>query len=232
MSEHQTEQLGAYVLGVLDPGEELSVQRHLDTCPSCRFEVGELREMEAALGELPPEAFIEGPPDGADLLLQRTLREMRAEQDSGNRLRRVVWSAAAVVVAAAILTGGALLGRSTAPTGTVAQPAPSASASASAPANVTSTDPSTGASMTVALQPAAGWVRLTATVRGVPAGQQCQLVVVAKDGTQRVAGSWLVSAAGEANGTTLNGSALVAPDQVASVQVVNLTGQTFVSVPV
>ncbi len=231
MSEHQTEQLGAYVLGVLDPGEELAVQRHLDTCPTCRLEVGELREMEAALGELPPEAFIEGPPDGADLLLQRTLREMRAEQDSGTRLRRVVWSAAAVVVAAAILTGGALLGRGTAPTGTVAQPAPSASAPAGV-TNVTSTDPSTGASMTVALQPAAGWVRLTATVRGVPAGQQCQLVVVAKDGTQRVAGSWLVSAAGGANGTTLTGAALVAPDQVASVQVVNLAGQTFVSVPV
>ncbi len=228
MSEHQTEQLGAYVLGVLDPGEELAVQRHLDTCPSCRLEVGELREMEAALGELPSEAFIEGPPDGADLLLQRTLREMRAEQDSGNRLRRVVWSAAAVVVAAAILTGGALLGRGTAPTGTVAQPAPSASA----PAGVTRTDPSTGASMTVALQPAAGWVRLTARVRGVPAGQRCQLIVVAKDGTQWVAGSWLVSAAGEADGTTVNGSAVVAPDQVVSVQVVNLAGQTFVSVPV
>ena len=57
-------------------------------------------------------------------------------------------------------------------------------------------------------------------------------MVVAKDGTQRVAGSWLVSPAGEANGTTLNGSALVAPDQVASVQVTNLSGQTFVSVPV
>jgi hypothetical protein len=228
MSEHQTELLGAYVLGVLDPGEEMAVQRHLDGCPTCRREVGELREMEATLGELPPEAFIEGPPDGADLLLQRTLREMRAERDSDDRLRRVVWSAAAVVVAAAVLIGGALLGRSTAPTGTVAQPAPSASA----PAGISGTDPATGASLTVAMQPAAGWVRLTATVRGVPAGEQCQLLVVAKDGTQRVAGSWLVSPAAATGGTTVSGSALVAPDQVAAVKVATLAGETYVSVPV
>jgi predicted anti-sigma-YlaC factor YlaD len=228
MSEHQTELLGAYVLGVLDAGDEMAVQRHLDSCEICRHEVGELREMEAALGELPPEAFIEGPPDDADLLLQRTLREMRAEAGRDNRVRRVILSAAAVVVAAVLLLGGTLLGRGTAPTGTVAQPAPSAS---EAPGTVHwSGSGPTGTTMAVAMQPAAGWVRLTARVFNIPAGQQCELVVVAKDGTQRVAGSWLVSAAAAAgDGTTLQGAALVPLDQVASVKVRNLAGQEFVS---
>jgi hypothetical protein len=229
MSEHQTELLGAYVLGVLEPGEEMAVQRHLDSCGFCRRELGELREMEAALGELPPEAFIEGPPDDADLLLQRTLREMREDTARDTRRRRVVWSVAAVVVAAAILTGGALLGRGTAPAGTVAQPAPSVSV-VPGTRNLSGTDASTGASMTVALQPAAGWVRLNVNVRGVPAGEQCQLIVVGKDGTQRVAGSWLASEWDAAEGTSLSGFALVAPDQVSAVKVASFAGETYVSV--
>jgi hypothetical protein len=56
--------------------------------------------------------------------------------------------------------------------------------------------------------------------------------VVAKDGSTVLAGSWLVSPAGQANGTTLNGSALIDPDQVKSVRVVNNAGTEYVSVNV
>jgi RNA polymerase sigma-70 factor (ECF subfamily) len=58
------------------------------------------------------------------------------------------------------------------------------------------------------------------------------LEVVAKDGYVAQAGSWLVSPAGEAGGTTLNGSALIAPDDVKSVRVVNTAGKQFASVDV
>jgi len=44
-----------------------------------------------------------------------------------------------------------------------------------------------------------------------------------------VAGSWLVSPTGAATGTNLDGSALVAPDEVASIEVQNLNGHTFVA---
>ena len=77
MSEHETDLLGAYVLGVLDRIEQAAVQAHLDGCPPCRREVEDLRGMEAALGEIPPEAFLDGPPPGGDFLLQNTLREVR-----------------------------------------------------------------------------------------------------------------------------------------------------------
>jgi hypothetical protein len=92
-------------------------------------------------------------------------------------------------------------------------------------------DPNTGASMTVTLTPAAGWVRLHVKADGIKAGQRCVLQVVDTSGHHTQAGSWLVSANGEKNGTPLDGTALVAPANVASVDVVTFEGQTLVSVP-
>ena len=86
--------------------------------------------------------------------------------------------------------------------------------------------------MEVAVTPAAGWVRVSATVGGIPAGEKCVIEVVGRDGSTAVAGSWLVSPAGEAGGTTLNGSALIDPEQVEAVRVVNTAGRQFVTVPV
>ena len=97
---------------------------------------------------------------------------------------------------------------------------------------VAAADPATGARINTTITPAMDWVRLSATVSGIAAGEKCRLEVVAKDGSAVLAGSWLVSPAGEANGTTLNGSALVDPSQVASIRVVNTAGKQFVSVNV
>jgi hypothetical protein len=61
----------------------------------------------------------------------------------------------------------------------------------------------------------------------------CRIVVVPKSGAPVDAGSWLVSPLGEKQGTTLDGSALVAPANVASVDVVTFDGsQKLVSAPV
>jgi hypothetical protein len=84
----------------------------------------------------------------------------------------------------------------------------------------------------VAVLPAAGWVRVNATVADIPAGEKCRLEVVDRDGKAVLAGSWLVSPAAAIKGTTLNGSALVDPAQVASVRVVNTSGKVFASVAV
>lgn len=231
MSEHENELLGAYVLGVLEDGERDTVRGHLDGCEKCRREVGELREMESALGELPPEALIDGPPEGGDLLLQRTLRQVRDERTRDDRRRRAVWLAAAAVAAVVVLGGGTLLGRGTAPD----QPAPQAAPTATLPAgtrSATATDAATGATMTASVTPAAGWVRVRAQVSGVAAGQQCRLYVIARDGSRREAGSWLVSERAAVEGGTVDGSALVAPADVASVQVETFAGQPLVTVAV
>ncbi|HVW43780.1 MAG TPA: zf-HC2 domain-containing protein [Amycolatopsis sp.] len=215
--------LGAYVLGALDRQEMRAMEQHLASCRRCQAELAELRMARAALDDLPPEALMDGPPEGGDLVLQRALRQMRAETAARSRRRRAIAAVAAAAVAVVLAGGGVLLGRGTAPE-VVAQ----------APAGTTTqaTDARTGASMTVTVQPAAGWVRLDATVSGIPAGEKCRLYVVGKDGSREEAGSWLVSATGQREGTHLNGAALVAPADVAAVEVETFEGTKYVSVGV
>jgi Putative zinc-finger len=226
--------IAGYLLETLSPDERRQAEEHFAGCAECRSEVESLQEWSAALRDVPEAMLLDGPPDDADLLLQRTLRQVR-DESSGRRHRRtaLVTGAAAAVLAAAV-AGGVAVGRSTVPESPpIAQPAPSAVASTPPGTRVAAaTDPSTGARISVTVVPAAGWVRVNATVGGIPAGERCRLEVVGRDRTAVLAGSWLVSPAGEANGTTLNGSALIGPAQVASVRVVNTAGRQFVSVPV
>lgn len=222
--EHQTESLGAYALGALDEQEARRVDMHLARCVPCRTQLGELTAMRDALGDVPPEAFLDGPPEGGDLLLQRTLRQVRAEQKSGRLARRVIAVAAAAVVVAVALGGGVVLGRGG---GTSPVAAPPATTVVPGTKVVSATQ--NGARITATITPAVGWVRVHASVSGIAQGQRCEIVVVSKSGARQVAGSWLVSAKAVTQGTTLDGSALIAPDQVASIEVQNFDGHTFVT---
>ncbi|MFI9010749.1 anti-sigma factor family protein [Actinosynnema sp. NPDC053489] len=230
-ADHDPQLLGAYVLGVLDEHEAAAVREHLASCPGCRAEVAGLRAVEEAMGDVPPEALLDGPPEGGDLLLQRTLRQVRSERAGRARRRRVGVGLVAAAAAAVVLGGGFAVGRGTAPDVAVQQPvnppAPPAGTKLGS-----ATDPRTGARMTVQVRPAAGWVRVNASVAGVARDERCRLVVVAKDGSRQEAGSWLVSAVGERDGTNLDGSALVAPEDVVAVEVRNFADEPIVTVPV
>jgi hypothetical protein len=226
--------IAGYLMETLTADEKRQVDEHLAGCAECRGEVESLREWTTALSAVPEEMLLDGPPADADLLLQRTLRQVR-DENSGRRHRRtaLVMAMAAAVVAVA-LAGGVVVGRGTAPQ-PLAQPTSAPATAASTPPGTrtaSATDPGTGARISVAVLPAAGWVRVTATVAGIPPGERCRLEVVARDGTAVLAGSWLVSPEGAANGTTLNGSALIDPGQVASVRVVNEAGQEYAGVNV
>jgi hypothetical protein len=237
--EHDRSPLAAYALGVLDTDEAHAVDAHLADCGECRAELVELTALEALLGEVPPEAFLDGPPEGGDLMLQRTLRRVRAERAQAGRPRRLLVAAGTVGLVAAALAGGTLVGRATAPT-MQAGPAPTVSATVSPTATtppagtriLAGKDPRTGTSLTGVVTPAAGWVRIHVKVEGVPAGLRCRLLVTPKTGAPVQAGSWMVSAVGEKQGTTLDGSALVSPTEVASVDVVTVDGKKLVSVRV
>lgn len=225
--------LGGYLTGSLDDAQRRLVERHLSECAECRGEVESLKIWTDALTAVPSAAQLDGPPEDGDLLLQRTLRQIRS--DSGRQRRRgnaLLATAAAVVVAAA-LSGGALIGMAVddpAPTATVTAAAPTPPTAAPGTKFATATDAATGARITVAVAPAAGWVRVNAAMSGIPAGENCRLLVVARDGSTVLAGSWRVSEKGAADGTTLDGSALVDPGDVTAVRVENTDGRTFAAV--
>lgn len=216
MSEHPNELLGPYSVDALEPDEQRQVSEHLAECPGCREELHELESLRVRLEEIPAEAFLDGPPDGGDLLLARTIRQARAE-----RRRPPVWSvAAAVLLILVALGGGLLIGLSSS-----GGPAPLAVPAGST--KVAASNPTNGVHMTVVITPAKGWVRLEGAFTGVPGHARCYLMVVDKSGHRVIAGSWLAPYKSPAGGERVSGSALVPPDDVASVQVVTFAGQVL-----
>ncbi|MFR9801444.1 anti-sigma factor family protein [Pseudonocardia sp. RS010] len=210
-------ELSAHVLGLLTAEETSAVEAHLEGCAPCRTEWEDLRAMTRTLDELPDEALLEGPPD-SDLVLHRALRDIRDERASQGRRRLLTRAVAAVVAAAALVGGGIVAGRALAPT------APATTIAAGARTMETTRGAVTAA---VTVTPANGWVRLTADVKGVPAGEHCRLVVLAKDGSREVAGGWVVPPRGEEGGVHLDGSADIPAAQVAEVVVENTTGHRY-----
>jgi hypothetical protein len=214
--------LSAHVLGLLDPDERNAVERHLEQCAQCRAEWEDLRDMPRTLDELPDEALLEGPPED-DMVLHRALREIRAERAAEHRRRVWTRGIAAVAVGAALLGGGIAAGQALAPSAPTTQVAAGARSAQVTQGAVTAA---------VTVTPANGWVRLAANVKGVPAGEHCTLLVVAKDGTEEVAGGWVVPPQGETNGVHLDGSAGIAPDQVRQVVVQNSAGDRYATLTV
>lgn len=229
---HDRAQLGAFAIGALDPVEARMVQGHLAGCPDCQREVNELMMIRRALDQVPPEAFLDGPPENGDLLLRRTLRRVATETGPAQPRRRSagLFIAAAVAVGVA-LGGGIILGRETGggsdvagPTTVTVSPTPTNARLAEAE------DDETGATMNVALEPKKGWVWVHAEATGLPENTPCALYVRSKDGQKLLAGTWLVSAEG-AKMSRLEGMALVSPDDVASVEIETASGDRVVSVP-
>jgi anti-sigma factor RsiW len=220
---HDPGELAAHALGLLDPREAAAVQAHLATCSQCRREYFDLRETSQLLEEVPPEMFLEGPPHpDAEPVLQRALWQVRGESRSRRGRRRVVLAVAAVVTGLALAGGAAVVARLTAPDTSIAGPV--------APGTVSVQGDDGAVRLAADLTPAKGWVKLTAHVSGIPAGERCEVVVVGKDGSQEVAGSWLTGS--DPAGATVEGSAVIALDQVAQVVVRNEDGRQFVSAAV
>ncbi|MCE7002954.1 zf-HC2 domain-containing protein [Kibdelosporangium philippinense] len=233
-SEQQHAEIDAYVAGELTPEQAADVEQHIAGCEECGREVDTLRELQEILGEVPPEALLEGYPEDADLVLQRTLRRMRTESTTAQRRTRLLTVAAAVVAAAVLVTGGVFVGQSTSSTEQSADPT-TAQPTATQPPGVrfaSATDSVTGARITARITPAMHWLRINAAVSGIPAGEPCRLIIVSKNGTRESAGSWVVPPTEKADGTTLDGSALIPAEDVASVIVETTTGKQYVSVNV
>ncbi|MGF1646497.1 MAG: zf-HC2 domain-containing protein [Kineosporiaceae bacterium] len=241
-TDHPRADLAALALGLLDDSDAQRVRVHLSGCAACRGELVELRDaallgaalepadLVADLPDLPERSGAAPGPDG-DLLLARTLREIRAERAAARRRSRV--SLAAVAAAAVLLggAGGVGLDLVRGP----AEPAPStplAQPSGAGTVQLAGVSPS-GATADVTVEPVRDWVRLAVRVTGIPAGQRCRVVVVTTEGERVGAGSWTV---GEPPppGTTrppVRMAAAVPLDEVAAVEVETLAGEPVVSAP-
>jgi anti-sigma factor RsiW len=220
---HDPGELSAHALGLLGGAQARAVEQHLAGCAACRHEWSELRDTAVVLDSVPPEMFLEGPPEN-DLLLQRTLHQIRSETGARRNRRRFGLVVAAAVVAAALLGGGAYLGQQLAP-----QPSVVAAPAAGARTVEGTQGPVT---MSATITPANGWVRLAASVRGIPPGESCELIVLAADGSEHLAGSWLVGQPGPVPGAPLQGSTIIDPAQVAGVMVRNEAGREFITLKV
>lgn len=215
MTVHDPDGLGAHALGLLGGATARAVEEHLAGCAGCRTEFASLRATVLALEQVPPEMFLDGPPD-SDLVVRRAARAVRAEAGGPRRRRRFAAVAAAVAVGVALLGGGALLGRGTVGSTVVAEGARTVQAT------------SGEVSLTATITPAAGWVRVATSVTGIDAGTRCTIVVIGRDGTENVAGSWLASAPG---GAVVDGAAIVDPTEVVGVAIRDAGGTDLVTVP-
>ena len=92
--------MAGYLMEMLTPGEKRRADEHLASCAACRDEIESLQEWSTALRDLPDEMLLDGPPEDADLLLQRTLRQVRQESDGGRSRRLAVLATAAASMAA------------------------------------------------------------------------------------------------------------------------------------
>jgi Putative zinc-finger len=253
-SDVQHTDVGAYVLGLLEPEDRWRVEAHVAHCPGCRAELPELSKTAAALRAVPPDlaksmldldpvgaAAAEPPPQVFDLVRRR------AAADHRRRRRRDVLFAAAVGVV--VLAGGVAVGAQVLDDDHSSDSSAESAAEddelddggldaalpgASAPVVLEGTDPETGAVGTITME-AAGWgtgvgLRL-ANIRGP---LECELVAVTTSG-ERVVSSWSVpesgyGVVGAPEPLTVEGSVASTPDEITRFDVRTSDGQTLLSV--
>jgi anti-sigma-K factor RskA len=111
-SDHErwSEDLGAYLLGALEPGEAVDLERHLEGCERCR---AEMRWLAAAVQVLPESVRRQEPPRQLrDKLMAEVRADARAEARHGASSRgwswRPRWRLAAGFAAAVLLVAVAV----------------------------------------------------------------------------------------------------------------------------
>lgn len=225
------EQLGAYALGQLDPGERADVDTHLSGCAACRAELAAIAPLVGPLGHVdpdePPAAGSPPSPAGFAAILGRVREEQALDADTTRtgpvpvprtevvplrpRSRplggsRLLVAAAAVVIALAGLGVGFGLGAG------AGEPTPE-------PVTVQALDPAVQASAgTIAHT----WgVEMTLTATGFDPGAAYDVAVVGRDGRRVEAGAFLGTGATEMR-CRLNASVL--RDQASGFVVTDASG--------
>jgi hypothetical protein len=205
--------LGAYVLGALDPAERRQVDEHVAGCPACAAELAEFAALPALLDRVRPED-LQAPsatpsPDLFDRVSAAAAAESRgAGARTGGRGRRLLLVAAAalVVVGAGAGITSWLLGSGEETRSVVAGPV----------------------HMTVTVSEQGDGTALDVIVAGVPPRTNCTLVVLDRAGDRHQAGEWSATYEGEA---WFKGWSDVDRSDVDDILLLGTDGQELVRVP-
>ena len=198
--------LGAYVLGALDPGERRRVDEHLRNCPACAGELAEFAALPGLLnrvrpGDLSPPAVTPSP---------GLYARISAAAVPPRRVRTRTW---ALVAAAVLAVLGIGAGVAVWLSGSAEQTVTASAGAVRATVTVSSVDDGSA---------------LDVTVAGMRPGELCSLVVVDRDGARHPAGSWAASPAGDG---TWRGWASVDRADVAAVVLEGDGGRELVRLP-
>ncbi|MFC7616952.1 anti-sigma factor family protein [Actinokineospora soli] len=191
--------VGAYLLGALDPADRAVFEAHLAGCPVCEAELLRMAPLPGLLQRVAEADFADPGDDPAPVPLPALPRRSR-------------WPA--LVAAAAVVLVLALAGIAAV---TVFAP--------SQPQQVTwsAQDPTSGIRADVDLIARPWGTELSIRMRDVPPGKPCKLVVRARDGSRETAGWW---AAGTTAEEEIPGSTSFDLAAIARVEVV--TGEDVV----
>jgi anti-sigma factor RsiW len=192
--------LGAYVLGALDPAGRRAADEHLARCADCRAELAEFAGLTAQLDRIGPEDIRLEPVTPSPGLYDRVEAAARLQR---RRPVLLAASAAAVLIVAGGATWAAVRG---------ADEVRSATAGSM--------------SMSVAADGRNDGTALDVTVSGLPAGENCRLVVVDEQGGRHAAGEW-TAYGGDASYAVWTD---VDPGAVADVVLLGTSGDELISV--
>jgi hypothetical protein len=217
--------VGAYVLGVLDPADAAAFEEHLAGCPQCAEQVAELGLLEPILADHLAAGGTGSTPRPDDALLGRLVGEVSVGRRRTRRRRLVLVAAAAALV----IGGPAVTAVVTADTGhqvrAVAQ-------------QFTATDAGTGARATVGVEGRNWGSQISLQLSNVAGPLSCDLIAVSHTGEQQTVTTWSVPPIGYGTSDapdalrTTGGSGLQ-PEDIDHFEVRTLDGrQLLVTVPV
>jgi anti-sigma factor RsiW len=203
--------LGAYLVGSLDPAERAEVGQHLDTCIDCLSDMAELAPLPGVLGRIDAaearDRLLTPSPD----LLSRALAAVD-EHEQKERRRLLRWKVTAAAAAVVAVLAGALPQLIT------------KSAEGTPMAVMTGV---TAAGMGSMHQRAWGTaVHLELT--GLPPAAGYRAYATARDGHTEVAANWGASPDGRA---TVVGTTAIPRNELASIQIRTVDGRPLLTLP-
>lgn len=228
-SQEQCVEVGAYVLGVLDPADAAHFEAHLTYCAKCQAGVEEFAGLPSILSEVAKSSpdMRSLTPQPSKNLQDRLVGEVVAKRQQDRRKRLYLVAAAAVLIIGGPV--GAVMVSSDSPKNPVDQVLAQGE-------RHTKTDPDTKAKATVGVAEKMWGTQVGLRLGGIKGPLKCDLVAVSKTGEEQTVSTWSVPKWGYGvDGRPeleIAGGAAMKKADIDRLEVRTLEGDRLVSVPV